>query len=124
MAAFRKYVEVSPTEPNAHDSLADALLFTNQLDEAAAEYQKAIDTSGGKFWVSWSGIATVRALKGDWEGARAALTTMKTGASEPGDKGSVNTMTAWTWVAQGMVATALRHRRRVGARSSAGHPHR
>lgn len=108
VAAFRKYVEVSPSEPNAHDSLADALLTNNQLDEAAAEYQKAIDTSGGKFWISWSGIATVKALKADWEGARAALASMKAGAVEAGDKLGVNTMTAWSWLAQGKLADALK----------------
>ena len=75
--AFRRYAEVAPTEPNAHDSLADALLANNQLDEALAEYQSALDTSKGQFVWSWDGIATVKALKGDYDGARAALTKQR-----------------------------------------------
>lgn len=106
IAAFRKYVELEPNEPNAHDSLADALLASDRLDEAVGEYQKAIDNSGGKFWPAWSGIATVRAIRGDWEGARIAIAAQKAAALTPMDKVNTNTMTAWTWVAQGKLAEA------------------
>jgi tetratricopeptide (TPR) repeat protein len=106
--AFRKYVEVAPNEPNAHDSLADALLFDNQLEAASAEYQRAIDSSAGKFWLAWSGVATVEAIEGDWLSARAALEGMKAAAIEPLDKFGADGMTAWTWAAQGRIADALK----------------
>lgn len=106
--AFRKYVEVAPQEPNAHDSLGDALLADNQLDAAATEYQRAIDGSAGKFWVAWSGLATLKAIQGDWAGARAALEGMKAGAIEPTDKFEADAMTAWSWAAQGRLTDALK----------------
>ena len=104
--AFRKYVEVAPDEPNAHDSLGDALLFDNQLEAASAAYQRAIDNSAGKFWVAWSGVATVEALQGDFVAARAALEGEKAAAIEPIDKLRADTMTAWTWAAQGRLDDA------------------
>ena len=108
VAAFRKYVENAPNEPNGHDSLADALLANNQLDEAGSEYQKAIDISAGKFWFSWSGLATVKSLKGDWDGARTAIVSLKAGAVQPADKVWTNLNTAWTFVAQGRLPEALK----------------
>jgi tetratricopeptide (TPR) repeat protein len=106
--AFRKYVEVAPDEPNAHDSLGDALLLDNQLESASASYQRAIDESAGKFWLAWSGIATVEAIQGDWVAARAALEGEKAAAIEPLDKLRADTMTAWTWAAQGRLDDALK----------------
>lgn len=105
--AFRKYVEVAPDEPNAHDSLGDALLLDNQLEAASASYQRAIDDSAGKFWVAWSGVATVEALQGDWVAARAALDGEKAAAIEPLDKLRADTRMAWTWAAQGRLEDAL-----------------
>lgn len=108
VSAFRHYVELAPGEPNAHDSLADALLANDQLDAAAIEYQRAIDGSAGKFWYSWSGVATVKALKGDFAGARVALASQKAAAVRPADRAKTNFMTAWTYAAQGKVADALK----------------
>ena len=105
--AFRKYVEVAPHEPNAHDSLGDALLLDNQLEAASAAYQRAIDNSAGKFWVAWSGIATVEALQGDWGSVQAALEGQKAAAIEPIDKLRADSMLAWTWAAQGRLSEAL-----------------
>jgi|GEM_PF-2933610 tetratricopeptide (TPR) repeat protein len=106
--AFRHYVELAPNEPNAHDSLADALLANDQLDEAATEYQRAIDSSGGKFWFAYNGLATVRAIEGDWAGAREALAKQKAAAPRPVDKVRTNFLTAWTWAAEGKLADALK----------------
>ncbi len=106
--SFRKYVEVAPDEPNAHDSLGDALLADNQLDGAAAEYQRAIDGSAGKFWLAWSGLASVKALQGDWVSARAAIEGEKAAAIEPLDKLRADTMMAWSWAAQGQLPAAMK----------------
>jgi len=46
-------VEIAPTEPNGHDSLADALLAANRLDEAEGEYKKALEVSP-QFFFSWA----------------------------------------------------------------------
>jgi tetratricopeptide (TPR) repeat protein len=106
--AFRHYVELAPNEPNAHDSLADALLANGQLDDAATEYQRAIDSSAGKFWYSYNGIASVKAIEGDWAGARDALARQRVAAPRPADKVKTQFMTAWTWVAEGKVPEAIK----------------
>ncbi len=106
--AFRKYVEVAPDEPNAHDSLGDSLLADNQLEAAAAEYQRAIDGSAGKFWLAWSGLASVKALQGDWVSARAAIEGEKAAAIEPTDKLRADTMMAWSYAAQGQLPSAMK----------------
>lgn len=108
ITAFRKYVELSPTEPNAHDSLAEALLANGQLDDALAEYEKAIDSSGGKFWSSYNGVATVKAIRGDWDGARAAIAKQKELAPQGIDKLWVQMPVGWTWLAQGKLPDALK----------------
>ena len=108
ITAFRKYLEVAPKEPNAHDSLGDALLADNQLDAAATEYQRAIDSSAGKFWWAWSGVATVKTFQGEWGGARAALAGQKAAAIQPVDKLKADLMTAWAWAAQGRLPDALK----------------
>ncbi len=108
IAAFRKYVELFPTESNPHDSLADALLANGQLDEAGAEYQKAIDVSNGTFWMSATGVAAVKGLRGDYDGARAALEKGVAAATLPQDKAELGNWIAWTLFAQGKLADALK----------------
>lgn len=108
IAAFRRYLELSPNEPKGHDSLGDALLADNQLDQAAAHYQMAIDISGGTFTAAWSGIASVKAIKGDWEGARAAIARQRASATQPYDKVRTHELTAWTYAAEGKLSDALK----------------
>jgi tetratricopeptide (TPR) repeat protein len=106
VAALRKYVEVLPAEANAADSLGDALLANDQLDEAAAAYQKALDLSKGQFWMSWHGLATVKALRGDWDGARADLAKGTSAAAAPDEKAALGYWVAASWLAQGKLAEA------------------
>jgi tetratricopeptide (TPR) repeat protein len=44
---FLRYAEVDPTDPNAHDSLGEGYLTAGRLDEAAAEYERAIALDAG-----------------------------------------------------------------------------
>jgi len=39
---FRLYVQAAPSDPNAHDSLAEGLLAQGQVEEALAEYKRAL----------------------------------------------------------------------------------
>lgn len=108
IVAFKRYAQLSPNEPNAHDSLADALLANGQLDAALAEYHRAIEVSGAKFWISWDGAATVMALQGKWDQAREALDTARAAAIEPADKLRFTRWMAWTLLAEGRVPEALK----------------
>jgi len=40
--SFKKYVELAPEDPNAHDSLGEAYYKCGELDPAIAEYRKAL----------------------------------------------------------------------------------
>ena len=106
--AFRHYAEVAPMEPNAHDSLGDALLANNQLDEARAAYQRALDSSGGSFWASGHGVATVAALQKDWFGARAAIEKARRSAPQLDDRLHLMEWTAWSYLADDQPAEAYR----------------
>lgn len=108
VAAFRRYAEVAPTEPNAHDSLGDALLANNQLEEARAAYQRALDSSGGAFWASGHGVATVCALQQDWFGARAAIEQARRSAPQLDDRLQLMEWTAWSYLADGQPGEAYR----------------
>ena len=108
VAAFQRYAEVAPLEPNAHDSLGDALLAHDQLDDARAAYQRALDTSGGSFWASGHGVATACALQQDWFCARAAIEKARRTAPQADDKLRLMEWTAWSYLADGQPAEAFR----------------
>ena len=82
IAAFENYIRVAPNEPNAYDSLGDALLAANRLEDAEAQFKKALEVSP-RFWQSWGGIAATRALRGDWKGAYDALNSSTQSAVRP-----------------------------------------
>lgn len=97
--AFRQYAVVAPREPNAHDSLGDALLADGQLDEAEAAYRAALAASDGAFWPSNHGVATVCAMRGDWFCARAALEKARHTAPQASDRLALLEWTAWSFFA-------------------------
>lgn len=99
IVAFQRYAKASPEEPNAHDSLGDALLAGNQLDAARSSFQRAVDTSGGRFWVSGHGVATVAAIEGDWFRARAAIEVARRSAPQLDDRLELLQWTAWSYLA-------------------------
>lgn len=108
VAAFRHYAEVVPTQPNAYDSLGDALLANNQLEEAKAAYQRALDLSGGTFWASGHGVATVYALQRDWFAARAAIEKARRSAPQLDDRLQLMEWTAWSYLADDQPGEAYR----------------
>ena len=42
-AAFKKYIELIPGDPNPYDSYAELLMKTGRFDESIAQYQKALE---------------------------------------------------------------------------------
>lgn len=69
---FRANVAAVPRDPNAHDSLGEALLAQGRVREAAAEYGRALEMNG-YFSPSWLGLARCRELEGRRAEACAAL---------------------------------------------------
>lgn len=107
-AAFRRYAQVAPFEPNAHDSLGDALLANDQLDEARAAYRHALEISGDTFWAAGHGVATVCALQGDWFCARAALEKARRTAPSQEDRLTLMKWIAWSYLADDQAGEAYR----------------
>jgi len=108
VAALRRYAAVAPFEPNAHDSLGDALLANDQLEEAKVAYQRALVSSGGTFWASGHGVATVCALEGDWFCARAAIEKARRTAPSQDDRLKLMEWTAWSYLADDQPGEAYR----------------
>jgi tetratricopeptide (TPR) repeat protein len=55
-AAFRKYIELIPNEPNPYDSLAELLMKMGRFDESIESYGKAVSLNA-HFFSAYRGIA-------------------------------------------------------------------
>jgi tetratricopeptide (TPR) repeat protein len=106
VAALKRYAQVAPMEPNAHDSLGDAFLANNQLSEARAAYQRALDTSASTFWLASQGVATVCAIQGDWACAKSVIDQARKAATKEDDRLALQAWSAWTSLAEGNAAEA------------------
>jgi tetratricopeptide (TPR) repeat protein len=106
IAAFTKYAEVSPGEPNPHDSLAEALMAAGRHGEAEDAFAKALAVSPA-FFPAWMGIAQSRGLRGDWAGCREALAKAKDAATRSVDKAAVDVVIAWSWASEGKAQEAM-----------------
>src|SRR3989442_8764514 len=105
IVTLRKYSEVAPREPNAHDSLGEALLNANRLEEAEAEFRKAV-AMDPHFAGAWTAIAETRILRGDWAGGIAALRNEKKADPRPVAKAAADLTVATVLYAQGKFAEA------------------
>ena len=71
LVVFKRYVQVVPSDPNAHDSLAEGLLTAGRVEEGLAEYQKALALDPW-FASSYLGSARCYERMGDLKLARAS----------------------------------------------------
>jgi len=92
VATFRRYNELKPDEPNALDSLAEALLNAGKLEESERAFTKAAEM---QFSYSWSGVAQTRFLRGDVAGGLDALGKSREAAPRPMDKLDVDGIAIW-----------------------------
>lgn len=69
LAAARHYLEIAPNEPFAHDVNGELAWRSGQLDEAARQYEKALEVD--PTWVSaHSSLVNVEYLRHDYAAAR------------------------------------------------------
>jgi len=106
IAAFTRYLALSPAEPNPLDSLAEAQLAAGRFEEAEASFNKALAVAPEFHW-SWLGIAQSRGLRGDWVGCREAIGKARAAAVLPEDQVETDFALAWAWHAQGDPTEAL-----------------
>jgi tetratricopeptide (TPR) repeat protein len=83
--AFRKYIELSPTDANAYDSYAELLLKEGKYDDAVLQYRKAmsVDTT---FVISHFNIAAPLVYLGRHEDARHELQELINRAADDGQR--------------------------------------
>jgi Flp pilus assembly protein TadD len=106
LASARKYVEGAPGEAGAHQALGAALLNVNQAKEADAELTKAV-AAGPKARSAYYDLATVKAIAGDFAGARDVLEKSKVSEVQPTDALERTSMVAWALFGEGKVGEAF-----------------
>ena len=70
--AFKKYVELLPTDPNPHDSYAELLMEQGRFEESIKSYERAL-TVDPNFIASYVGIGNNQIFLGRGEAARATF---------------------------------------------------
>jgi tetratricopeptide (TPR) repeat protein len=118
IAAASKQTELLPDEPNPYDTLGEILLAAGRLDEAQATLEKATARSA-KFTAALVAMAGIRAFKGDWAGAHAALEKAERAAPRALDAIEVRSYEAWALAAQGKVVDMLRVHDAIEAKARA-----
>ena len=104
--AFTDYTTALPMEPNAQDSLGEALLAAGRFADAEAAFQKALALSP-QFFSGWDGTAYARHYAGNAKGAGEALVQEKAVAIRPVDKLGADEVRAILMVAEGKTAEGL-----------------
>ena len=104
-AAFKKYTEVLPDDPNPWDSYAELLLKLGRFDEAIAQYRKALAVRSD-FVNSRYGIATCLDLQGKGAEARKELDAALAGAADDGQRRAALFAKTVSWVHEGNFTAA------------------
>ena len=84
-AAFKKYIELIPGDPNPYDSYAELLMKTGRFDESIAQYQKALSVDP-HFTPSQIGIATNLMLQGKHADGAKEMDALYQAARDDGDR--------------------------------------
>ena len=83
-AAFKKYIELIPNDPNPYDSYAELLLKMGRFDESIVQYRKALSMDA-HFVPSHFGISADLMYQGKHEDATAELQKMISQARNDGE---------------------------------------
>src|SRR4030095_6982098 len=84
-AAFKKYIELIPGDPNPYDSYAELLLKMGRFDDAITQYNKALAIDPN-FVNSYFGIAACLAYEGKASDASAELQKITEKARSDGER--------------------------------------
>ncbi len=84
-AAFKKYIELVPNDPNPYDSYAELLMKTGRFDESIAQYRKALSIDP-HFVSSHFGIASDLIFQGKHDQAIAEAQKMERAGRNDGDR--------------------------------------
>jgi tetratricopeptide (TPR) repeat protein len=84
-AAFKKYIELIPGDPNPYDSYAELLLKTGRFNESIAQYRKAL-AHDSNFVASTVGIATNLMYQGKHQAGAAEMDRLYQRARDDGER--------------------------------------
>lgn len=105
-AAFKRYIELLPDDPNPHDSYAELLMKMGRHDESIAEYRAALEIDPD-FNFSYIGIATNQMLKGEGDAARTTLQELYDRAPDSGIRRAALNARATSYLHDGNTEAAL-----------------
>lgn len=105
-AAFKKYIEVLPEEPNPYDSYAELLMKTGRFQESIENYQQAL-AKDGTFVASYVGIGHNHLLMGDGDAAREQFQKLFEVARNDGQRRQAKFWTAVSHLHEGRLDNAL-----------------
>jgi tetratricopeptide (TPR) repeat protein len=105
-AAFRKYTEMIPGDPNPYDSYAELLMKMGRFDESIKAYEKALAIDAN-FVNSHVGIGTNALAMGKPDQARAAFAKLAKAARTTGERRLARFWTAAAYVHEGATDKAL-----------------
>ncbi len=105
-AAFKKYVDLIPGDPNPYDSYAELLMKVGRFDESIAMYNKALAIDPN-FVASYIGIGNDQLFKGQPAAARETFAKIAKVARNTGEKRTAHFWTAASYVHEGATDKAL-----------------
>lgn len=94
LSYFRRYATLSPDDANPHDSMGDLLWQMGKLDDALAEFEKALAIKPD-FYVSAGKIAYIYCMKEDYTEADKWFNKAELLAPSPGTKAVWNWVSGW-----------------------------
>ncbi len=105
-AAFKKYVELLPEEPNPYDSYAELLMKMGRHEESIENYEKAL-SKDETFVASYVGIGNNQIFMGQPEAARASFEKLLEVARNDGQRRQSMFWTAVSHLHEGDYGKAL-----------------
>src|SRR5262249_1370431 len=105
-AAFKKYIELIPGDPNPYDSYAELLMKTGRFDESIKNYEKALSIDHN-FVSAYIGIANNHMFSGRGGEARKALARLTRVARNDGERRQALAWTAESFIHESAWPNAL-----------------
>ncbi|HVO74323.1 MAG TPA: tetratricopeptide repeat protein [Ignavibacteriaceae bacterium] len=105
-AAFKKYIELIPGDPNPYDSYAEMLMKEGKYEESIQQYKKALSVDSN-FVPSFVGIATNYNFLGKHDEARMELQKYYNMARNDGEKRAALFAMAVSYIDEGNFPKAL-----------------
>jgi tetratricopeptide (TPR) repeat protein len=105
-AAFKKYTQMIPNDPNPYDSYAELLMKMGRFDESIAAYRKALAIDPN-FVNSYVGIGSNYLAMGKTDDARATFAKLQSVARNTGERRLARFWTAAAYVHDGATDKAL-----------------